>query len=184
MRLSRTHITTTAPPHDGYFSRKLAHPLEGTAIMVPRFRVVLSTPGFRLSLYTRTMFSTSSMNVLDLYPCSQRPSGSLIPFRWTQNIPVTIHLSPSLSVGRLFSFRMRQTRVSRVALSRLRLAASDQDRICPYPHVPRASDCLCFFVHSLPGQPHRCGGIGACSVFFTSFLMLFTIAPHSFLAHF
>ena len=135
--------------------------------MVPRFHVVLSAPGFRLSLYTRTVLSAPAMNVLDLHPYSQRPSGSLIPFRWTQNIPVTIHLSPSLSVGRLFRFRMRQTRVSRVALSRLRLAASGQDRVCPYPHVPRASDCLCFIVRSLPGQPHRCGGIGACSrVFF------------------
>ena len=56
---------------------------------------------------------------------------------------------------------MRQTRVSLVTMSRLRLAASGQDRVCPYPHVPRASDCLCFFVHNLPGQPHRCGGIGA-----------------------
>jgi hypothetical protein len=75
-------------------------------------------------------------------------------------IPEYECLSPSLSINRLARFRMLQARVSLVAMVRLRLAASGQDRVCPYPHVPRASGCLCLWVHNLPGQPHLCGVTG------------------------
>jgi len=143
----------------------------GTATVVPRFRVMLSTSGCRLPLYTRTMLSAPAMDSLGLYPNSQRQSVSKSTFPWTHSIPGTVHLGPSLSVRRPARFWMRQTRVPRVAMARLRLAASGQDRVCPYPRVPRASDCLCLLVRSLPGQPHPCGGMGGCRVYvFTSFL--------------
>jgi len=128
--------------------------------MVPRFRVVPSPPDLRLPLYTRTMHSAPAMDTLDLYPCSQRLSVSKSTFLWKHTIPDTVHLSPSLSVGRLASLWMRQTRVPLVAIVRFRLAASGQDRVCPYPHVSQASDCLCLFVHNLLGQPRPRGGVG------------------------
>ena len=143
----------------------------GTATVVPRFRVMPSTSGCRLPLYTRTMLSASAMDSLGLYPNSQRQSVSKSTFPWTHSVPGTAHLSPSLSVHRPARFWMRQTRVPRVAMARLRLAASGQDRVCPYPRVPRASDCLRLIVHSLPGQPHPCGGMGGYRFgVFTSFL--------------
>ena len=116
--------------------------LLGTTTAVPRFRVVPSSPDFRLPLYTRTMHSAPAMNLLGLYPYSQRHSVSKSTFPCTHSITGTVHLSPSLSVCGPASFRTRQSRVSRVAIVRLRLAASGQDRVCPYPRVPRASGCL------------------------------------------
>jgi hypothetical protein len=130
-----------------------------TTTAVPRFRVLPSTSDLRLPLYTRTMHSAPAMDPLGLYPCSQRQSVTKNTFPWNHSVPGTVHLSPSLSVDRLARFRMRQTRVPHVAIVRLRLAASDQDRVCPYPHVPRASGCLCLLVHNLPSQPHPRGGV-------------------------
>ena len=142
----------------------------GTMTMVPRFRVIPSTSGCRLPLYTRTMLSASAMNSLGLYPDSQRQSVSKSTFPWTHSYPGTVHLGPSLSVHRPARFRMRQTRVPRVAIARLRLAASGQDRVRPYPRVSRASDCLCLIVRSLPGQPHSCRDMSGYRVdVFTSF---------------
>ena len=128
--------------------------LAGTTAVVPRFRVLPSSSDSRPPLYTRTMHSAPAMNPLGLHPCSQRQSVTKSTFPWSQTSPGTVHLSPSLSVGRLARFRMRQTRVSCVAIVRLRLAVSGQDRVCPYPHVWRASGCLCLRVHSLPRQPY------------------------------
>ena len=143
----------------------------GTATVVPRFRVVLSTSGCRLPLYTRTMLSASAMDSLGLYPNSQRQSVTKSTFPWTHSVPGTVHLGPSLSVHRPARFRMRQTSVPRVAMARLRLAASGRDRVRPYPRVPRASDCLCLIVRSLPGQPYPCRGMGGCRLdVCTSFL--------------
>jgi hypothetical protein len=143
-----------------------------TETVVPRFRVMLSTSGCRLPLYTRTMLSASATDSLGLYPNSQRQSVSKSTFPWIHAIPGTVRLSPSLSVHGPARFWMRQTRVPRVAMARLRLAASGQDRVCPYPRVSRASDCLRLIVRSLPGQPHPCRGMSGCRVdIFTSFLV-------------
>jgi hypothetical protein len=134
--------------------------VSGTTTVVPRFRVMPSSSGGRLPLCTRTVLSAPAMDLLGLHPDSQRHSVAKSTFPWTHTIPGTVHLSPSLSVGGLVPFRMLQTRVPRVALARLRLAASGQDRVSPDPHVSRASGCLCLVVHNLPGQPHLCGGMG------------------------
>ena len=130
-----------------------------TTTVVPRFRVLPSPPDLRLPLYTRTVRSAPAMDTLGLYPYSQRQSVTKSTFPWNQTLSGTVHLSPSLSVSRLARFRMRPTRIPHVAIVRLRLAVSDQDRVCPYPHVPRASGCLCLLVHNLPGQPHSRGGM-------------------------
>jgi len=124
--------------------------------VVPRFRVASSTSDVRLPLYTPTMRSASATDLRGFHPCSQRHSVTKNTF--PRSAPGTVRLSPSLSVRRLDGFRMRQARVSLVAIVRLRLAASGQDRVCPYPHVSRASGCLCLLVHNLPGQPHLRGG--------------------------
>lgn len=86
--------------------------------------------------------------------------------------PGTAHLSPSLPVDRLVQFQALPTRVPRVAIARLRLAASGQGRVCHYPRVSRASGCLGLLVHNLPGQPLPRGGVGGFSSI-TSFLSSF-----------
>jgi hypothetical protein len=113
-----------------------------TTTAVPRFRVVPSASDLRLPLYTRTMLSAPAMNLFGLYPYSQRQSVLSTTFPWCHSASGTVHLSPSLSVIGLAILWMLQTRVSCVAIVRLRLAASGQGRVCPYPHVPRASSCL------------------------------------------
>ncbi len=82
-----------------------------------------------------------------------------------QSVSSTVRLNPSLSVSRLAIFWMRQARVHLVAIVRLGLAASGQDRDRPYPHVPRASDCSCLLIRSLPGQPRPRGDAGGCLPF-------------------
>ena len=129
--------------------------------VVPRFRVVSSASDVRPPLYTPTMRSASATDLHGFYPCNQRHSVTNSTF--PRSTPGTVRLSPSLSVHRLARFWMRQARVSLVAIVRLRLAVSGQDRVCPYPHVSRASGCLCLLVHSLPGQPHLRGGVGGWS---------------------
>lgn len=161
--LSHALSTTTAPPRWGHFSRRLTQPPQsrGRPTAVPRFRVILSSFGLRLPLYTRTMRSASAMNLRGLYPCSQRHSVTKNTFPQILH-PGTVHLNPSLLVSRLVRFRMRQTRISLVAIAKLRLAVSGQHRVCPYPRVSRASDCLYLIVHSLSGQPHPRGGVEGC----------------------
>ena len=132
--------------------------VKGPTSAVPRFRVMLSAFDLRLPLYTRAIRSVSTMNLRGLHPCSQRHSVTKSTFPWIIK-PGTVHLSPSLSVIRLVRFRMRQSRVSVVAIAKLRLAVSGQDRVCPYPRVPRASDCLGLIVHGLSGQPHPRGDV-------------------------
>jgi hypothetical protein len=147
-------------------------------IVVPKFRAVLSLPDLRLSLYTRPMRFASLMDPLGLDPVSQRHSVTKNTFPWS-DFPGTVHLSPSLSVRRLAKFRMRQSRVSLVAIVKFRLTASGQDRVCPYPHVPRAPGCLGLIVHSLPGQPHLRGGVdGCCPYFFCLLTPLFGRIHH------
>jgi hypothetical protein len=146
MRLSRPRSTTTAPSHCHHVSRSLSHPQSGwgmqhwflgSASCCPRLAVGSVYTPVRRSLHHRWTCMVST-------PMTRGYRSQEEPF------PVELlSYSPSLSIQRLVQFRMRQTRVPRVAMSRVRLAASGQDRVCPYPRVPRASDCLSLAVHSL-----------------------------------
>jgi hypothetical protein len=145
---------TAIPSAAGWPSLALARPMS----VVPRFRVMSSVADVRLPLYTPTMRSAPATDLRGFHPCNQRHSVTKSTF--PRSAPGTVRLSPSLSVSRLARFSMLQARVPLVAIVRLRLAVSGQDRVCPYPHVPRASGCLYLWVHNLPGQPHLRGVVG------------------------
>ena len=174
-------------PHSQYYDRSAPPPshqpqaspaLPRPTAVVPRFRVVSSTSDVRLPLYTPTMRSASVTGLRGFHPCNQRHSVTKSTF--PRLAPGTARLSPSLSVRGLARFRMRQARVSYVAIVRLRLAVSGQDRVCPYPHVPRASGCLCLLIHNLPGQPHLRGGVGGWSPLPFSLLLSRCCSSHHY----
>lgn len=65
-----------------------------------------------------------------LYPCSQCGSARIQkPFRWSRQQPTTCCLVPSLSVNSTVKVRTLQTRVSCVAIVKLRLGASHRNSV-------------------------------------------------------
>jgi hypothetical protein len=98
--LSHALSTTTAPPRCGHVSRRLAQFTLKVSrpTAVPRFRVVSSSSGLRLPLYTRPMRSASAMDPLGLYPYSQRHSVTKNTFPWIIQV-MSISAHPYLLAG-------------------------------------------------------------------------------------